>query len=269
MRDIFRWLPDEEVDGLRRVVVEAEAAAHPGRHLGADDGMVAFARLADVVIQERQHQQLRRVHFAQDRREPRVVEQALGVPHRQQRVLVDRVLVIEIARHPAGNLVQLGKHRAEQAAVAHLAEAGRQPGTRPHELQEAMLMFRRRVEHLGRVVVPLLLALDQRERIIGNGHVARHRGFERPQPFGRRGRRRRRVRERDAFDHPHQVLADQPNRRRRGRQRRAAHAPERARHAARVLEVVGHQRFDAPAHVARRRNEGDRPLSPAARSSAR
>ena len=31
-----------------------------GRHLGADDRVIALARLADVVIQQRQHQQLRR-----------------------------------------------------------------------------------------------------------------------------------------------------------------------------------------------------------------
>ena len=213
--------------------------------------MIALARLADVVIQQREHQQLRRVHFAEDRREPRVVEQALDVPHRQQRVLVDGVLVIEIARHPAGNLVQLGKYRSQQAAVAHLAEPGRETRTRPHELQDSTLMLGRRVEHLGRVVVLLLLALDQRERIVGDRHVARHGGLERAQPFGRR-RHRGRAASANVMPSTTHIRFSPISRMGVGA---GGSAARRTRPSARVtlrasLKIVGHQRFDSPAHVA-------------------
>ena len=88
--------------------------------------MIAFARLADVVIQQREHQQLGLVHLAKDWREPRIAEKALRIPDRQERVLIDGVFVIEVARHAAGNFVQLWKYRTQQSAIAHLAEPGRQ-----------------------------------------------------------------------------------------------------------------------------------------------
>ncbi len=164
-------------------------------------------------------------------------------------MLVDRVLVIEVARHAAGNLVKLGKDRAEQTAIAHLAQPRGEPGPRTQELQQPDLVARGRQEHLGLVVVLLQLALDQRERIIRHRDIPRDRRFERAQPFGRFRRRLGRVGEVDALDHAHQVVVDEPDGRRRRRQRRAADAAERACDAARVPEVVGHQRFHAAPHV--------------------
>ena len=64
-------VPDQKVDRLPRLVVEAEPRDHAGRHLRADDRVIALAGLADVVIQQRQHQQLRRAELAQHRAESR------------------------------------------------------------------------------------------------------------------------------------------------------------------------------------------------------
>ena len=80
--------------------------------------MLVVARLADVVEQQRQHEQLRRVELAEQPREPlpfgRRFDQPLEVADRQQRVLVDRVLVIEVAHHAAADRLELGKHLPEQ-----------------------------------------------------------------------------------------------------------------------------------------------------------
>ena len=58
MRDIFKWCRDEEIDRLRASSSSARRRLIAGRHLRADDGVVAIARLADVVIQQRQDEQL-------------------------------------------------------------------------------------------------------------------------------------------------------------------------------------------------------------------
>ena len=69
--------------------------------------MIVVASLADVVQEQRQHQQLRRVDLAEQAGEAlafglRIVGQPLEVADREQRVLVDRVLVVEVA-HDAGS----------------------------------------------------------------------------------------------------------------------------------------------------------------------
>ena len=50
------------------------------------------------------------------------IEQRLDVADRQQRMLVHRIPVVEVADHPALNPLELGEDAAEQPAVAHLGE---------------------------------------------------------------------------------------------------------------------------------------------------
>ena len=66
---------------------------------------------------------------AADRRSSVVIE-PLEVPDRQQRVLVDRVLVIEVAHHPPGDRLELREHAAEQPAIVHLREPRVETGAR-------------------------------------------------------------------------------------------------------------------------------------------
>ena len=55
------------------------------------------------------------------------VREPLEVADRQQRVLVDRVLVVEVADHPPRDRLEFREHTAEQPAVVHL----RQPRVEP------------------------------------------------------------------------------------------------------------------------------------------
>ena len=74
---------------------------------------------------------------ARARRMPAEIELA----NRQERVLVDGVLVVEVANHAAVDALELGKDRAEQAAVEHLRQPRRQ--ARPRHEQAAQLLASR------------------------------------------------------------------------------------------------------------------------------
>ena len=69
--------------------------------------------------------------------------QPLEVADRQQRVLVDRVLVVEVAHHAAGDRLELGKHLAEQPEVVHLRQPRVEPGPRLEKAAEARPCARR------------------------------------------------------------------------------------------------------------------------------
>ena len=89
--------------------------------------MVVVAPLADVVQQERQHEQLGAIDLAQDVAEAQSIRHlrrgdALEIANRQQRVLVDRVLVVEVSDHPPRDRLELGEHAPEETAVVHLRE---------------------------------------------------------------------------------------------------------------------------------------------------
>ncbi len=157
--------------------------------------------------------------------------------------------MVEVARHPAGNFVQLGKNRAEQAAVAHLAQTA--PPTRDAGAETA----RSAVDAPPSDETPP--ADDGSAAVRARSMRAHHRRQERcvrPRLRMRaatrwRGAAARGIGKRHAFDDPHEVFANQSDRRRRRRQRRAAYAPERPRHASRVPEVIGHQRFHTASYV--------------------
>ena len=103
---------------------------------------------------------------------PRVLSTPSAFPHRQERVARRRVLVVEIARHSARNLVSsgntapTGRNRASHVSRADSPTRGRM------KLQDAVLMFGRGVKHLRRVVVRLLLPLYEGQRIAATAHGA-------------------------------------------------------------------------------------------------
>ena len=96
----------------------------------------------------------------------------LDVPHRQQRVLVDRILMIKIARHFARDFVELEEDSPKQTAVAHLAQARRQARPRVQELHDPYAVFGVWMKSLGRIVMVFLLPLDERECVVGDRHIA-------------------------------------------------------------------------------------------------
>ena len=106
---------DEELDELRGLGVELEGLEHLPRHANALGGVVLVAPLADVVQQQREDEQLRRLQIPEERRKalaPLVRHrEPLEISDRQQRVLVDRVLVVEVAHHAVRDRLELGGSR--------------------------------------------------------------------------------------------------------------------------------------------------------------
>ena len=104
--------------------------------------VVVFAPFADVVKQQREHQQLRRLQLAREstrtaRGRASACREPLEVADRQQRVLVDRVLVIEVADDAAVDRLELGEDPAEQPAIVHLREPRVEARPRLQELAAA------------------------------------------------------------------------------------------------------------------------------------
>ena len=160
----------------RASVGQLEAIEHALRQAHALLHVLGVAPLADVVEEQRQRQQLGRVQLLQDRAEALLaragrVPQRLDAPDGQQRVLVDGVLVVEVADDAAVNAGELRKDPVEQPAIVHLGqprvEAGRGIEHAPHQLPVAVGGH----EVVGRVALDVLL--DAGERLLGHGAAVR------------------------------------------------------------------------------------------------
>ena len=79
-------------------------------------------------------------------------------------MLVDRVLVIEVANHPATDGLELGKHLPEQPDVVHFRQPRVEARPRPEKSQEGGTAARRRNE-IAWDELPRVL-LDERERLV-------------------------------------------------------------------------------------------------------
>ena len=124
--------------------------------------MIGFAPFADIVEQQREGEQLRRVQFLQSRAEPPPAgagrfEQRLHAADRQQRVLVDGVLVVEVADDAAVNRLELREDAVEQPAVVHLGEASVEPDPRRQQAPELQAIAFGGDEIIGRAAVHVLL----------------------------------------------------------------------------------------------------------------
>ena len=127
----------------RASVGQLEPVQHALRELHALLHVLGVTPLADVVEQQRERQELGRVQLLQNRVEAlrlgvgRIPER-LDVADGEQRVLVDRVLVVEVADDAAVNPGELRKDAVEQPAVVHLGQARVEARARvehaPHEL---------------------------------------------------------------------------------------------------------------------------------------
>ena len=95
-------------------------------------------------------------------------------------MLVDGVLVVEVAHHAARDRPELGEDAAEQPAVVHLRQPRVQAGARLQELEPRVPAGRIEEEiALGEAVGVLLNA---RERVVGDGGAAIDRRLERREP---------------------------------------------------------------------------------------
>ena len=116
---------------------------------------------------------------------------------RQERVLVDGVLVVEVADDAAVNARELRKDPIEQPAVVHLGQARVEAGARvehaPHELAVAV----RGHEVVRGVALDVLL--DARERLLGHGAAVRERDPEKLEPERRPRCRAREIEETNAL----------------------------------------------------------------------
>ena len=152
----------------------------------------AIGPLADVVIEQREHQVLGRREIGQQAREAAPARrrgrgQRLEVANREQRVLVDRVLVIEVAHDARENRLELRKHPSEQAAVVHFRQPRVQSRARLQKLQQAVAFDGGRKEVLGRVAVDVLL--NERQRFVGDDGLLVERRLKHVQPGVRLARR--------------------------------------------------------------------------------
>ena len=134
-------------------------------HPRAFGGVIFVSPLPDVVQQQRQHQQLRRFELAEQPREAfalgtRRIDQTFEVPDRQQRVLVDGVLVIEVADHAAVDRLEFGNHLTEQTRIVHLGEPRVETRLGLEEVQQRVAMGGGRQEIFGREPAGVLLEHD-------------------------------------------------------------------------------------------------------------
>ena len=204
--------------------------------------MALVAPLAHVVIEEGQDEQFRRVDLGQDPSKTLAtrarLDEPFQIPNREERVLVDGVLVVEVADDAARDGLELGKHLPEETVVVHLGEPRVEAGPRPQETQQGIAVGVGRKEVLGPETAGMLLHARQ--------HLVRHRaatiqgGLKRCQPcFGPLGRRAH-IQEPHAIDATHEVGPDRLGGRFQG-------PAQRSVDGARMPEVVSHQPLDAPA----------------------
>ena len=151
-------------------------------------------------------------------------------------MLVDGVLVVEVAHHPARDRSELGEHAAEQPAVVHLRQPRVQAGARLQELEPRVPAGR--IEKEIALGEALRVLLNARERVVGDGGAAVDRRLERREPGVRLVRGRARIDEPDAVAGFHQVGPDR-------HRRHAADPLQPPGDASGMTEVIAHQPLDA------------------------
>ena len=129
---------DQELDGGRVVGVQVQPA-RDGLDEGHALGRVAVAeRLADVVEQDAQHEELGPLHLGEDLRSSSVSgparAEALQHLDREERVLVDRIAVVVVVLDEAVERPELRQVGAEHARCRASAGASSPPGPTSGEI---------------------------------------------------------------------------------------------------------------------------------------
>ena len=226
-------IADQELDRPARIGRQLEPVEHALRELDALLHVLGVAPLADVVKEQRKREKLRRVQLLENRVEALLarvgrVPQRFHAADRQQRVLVDGVLVVEVADDAPVNARELRKDAVEQPAIVHLGEPRVESRPRvehaPHELTVAV----GRHEVVRGVAIDVLL--DAGERLLRHGAAVREGDAEQLEPQRRPRRGAGEIQEAHALggnlEVPADVAGDAHPALRRGR---APHAVERAR----------------------------------------
>ena len=248
----------QELDGAGRLRGDAEPAQGSRDHAAALFRVVLVRPLAHVVEQQREHDQLGLFQLRERAREPpargraRVgIGQVRQVADGHEGVLVDRVLVIEVADDPAVDLPELGEHAPEQPVLVHLRQPVVEAGPRLQELQERLALGPSREELLRRVAVAV--PLDEREGVGRDPATLLDGGLEHRKPRARLQRRADGVDEADPVLPALDVVGDGAGRDGGGGGGRALEdVRQHPRHDARVMEVDAHQRLHRPRFRARR-----------------
>ena len=202
-----------------------------------------------------------RVNLPQDAAEPlaalrlRLAER-LEIPDRAERVLVYRVLVIEVADHQAIHLLKLGEHPPEQTGVVHLRQPGVEPRARPERAKQTVALVGRWKEPLGRVAVAV--PFDAGQHLLRHGAPFVEGGGERAEPGLGLERCEGAVGKPYAVRRPLQVVGEGDWRRLREPSLRFRDHRQRTADDPRVMEVGAHQRFDLRLRLVARRTEQDR-----------
>ena len=158
---------DQELDRFPFVVGQLQSVQGALGQAHALLRVIGFAPFADVVKEQREREQLRGVQLLENRSETAAatgsrLEQRLDVPNRQECVLVDRVLVVEVADHATVNLRELGKHSVQQTAIVHLRQSVVEAGTRGEQPAELKTIAFGGDEIVSAAPVNVLLDAGQR-----------------------------------------------------------------------------------------------------------
>ena len=193
---------DQEEDGLRRALVERQAAhdAAPDAHAALD---VALAlALADVVQEHPQVEGRRVVDLVEqppqaDQRGVAAAGHLVQRVHRAQRVLVHGVAVEHVVLDQVGDAGELRYQAAEHARLVQRAQRRSHPPAPAQHAQQQLARLRGRAERPVRLLVRahgerelrghgLVLVLGLHQRLQEALGPAARRGWRRPKPL--RGR---------------------------------------------------------------------------------
>ena len=193
--DIFRCCADQELDrrrARRRRDRGARTSARAMRALSTRDARrraTCRRRGTAAPAPAARARRARRAGARSARAPGAGFDEPLEVADRQQRVLVDGVLVVEVAHHAAADRLELGKHLPEQPGVVHLRQPRVEAGPRLEEAQQRVPVRGGRKEILGREAAGVLL--DAGQRIVRHRASAVDRRLEQRRARFRAGRRPR------------------------------------------------------------------------------
>ncbi len=178
-------MADEEQHGLALLVADLQAFEDVLRHPYAFERVVVVAPLADVVKQQREHEELGLLEVEENGPEPHPItrvgaDDPFEIADGQERVLVDGVLVVEVANDPPRDRLELGKHTAEQATVVHLREPRIQSRARLEKAKHRGAVLGVGEEIVRAVAIDVLL--EARERLFRDFRSRVERRLERAEP---------------------------------------------------------------------------------------
>jgi hypothetical protein len=158
---------DQEFNRCPLFVGELEPIEYALREPDAFLGVIGFSPLPDIVKQQSQRQQFGGSQLLKNGGKAaaapgRRFQERLDAANREQRVLVNGVLVIEVADDPALDLCEFREDAIEQAAVVHFRQAIVEAGPRREQPPDLQAVPFGRHEIVGGAAMHVLLDEGQR-----------------------------------------------------------------------------------------------------------